>query len=190
MALPGATLAGLYSGALTNAPALAAAQEVLRDYHRSLPAAALQQLTDQPVIAFGIAYPIGVLGVMLSFQIYRTVFRIKPSHVDPGNSIQVRDFRVHNPRVTGEPLAEVLRLHRDLGFIVSRIRHGSETVLATAESRLAARRHRGSGGRRRIARAGAPHFRRPGGGAHRAGSKRARLPARVCVEPRVCGKAD
>jgi hypothetical protein len=55
--LSGATLAGLFSGALTNAPALAAAQEVLRDNHRSLGAIALQQLVDGPVIAFGIAYP-------------------------------------------------------------------------------------------------------------------------------------
>jgi putative transport protein len=53
--LPGPVLAGLFSGALTNAPALAAAQEVLRDNHRSLPAAALQQLVDGPVIAFGLA---------------------------------------------------------------------------------------------------------------------------------------
>src|SRR6202043_2591722 len=42
--LPGPTLAGLFSGALTNAPALAAAQEVLRDNHRSLAPPALQQL--------------------------------------------------------------------------------------------------------------------------------------------------
>jgi len=134
--LPGATLAGLFSGALTNAPALASAQEVLRDNHRWLSAAALQQLVDQPVIAFGIAYPFGVLGVMLSFQIYRTVFRIKPARPKPADPIEVRDFQVCNPGVTGLPLAEVLRLHRDLGFVVSRIRHGDATTLATAESRL------------------------------------------------------
>src|SRR5215469_8790042 len=46
--LAGPDLAGLFSGALTNAPALAAAQEVLRDNHRSLPAGALQQLVDRP----------------------------------------------------------------------------------------------------------------------------------------------
>jgi putative transport protein len=134
--LPGATLAGLFSGALTNAPALASAQEVLRDNHRWLSAAALQQLVDQPVIAFGIAYPFGVLGVMLSFQIYRTVFRIKPARPKPADPIEVRDFQVCNPGVTGLPLAEVLRLHHDLGFVVSRIRHGDATTLATAESRL------------------------------------------------------
>lgn len=135
--LPGATLAGLFSGALTNAPALAAAQEVLRDNHRWLPAGTLQQLVDQPVIAFGIAYPFGVLGVMLSFQVYRTLFRIKPAKMETVDPIQVRDFEVCNPGVTESPLADVLRLYRDLGFVVSRIRHGQTTSLATGDSRLA-----------------------------------------------------
>jgi len=134
--LPGPTLAGLFSGALTNAPALAAAQEVLRDNHRNLSAAALQELMDRPVIAFGIAYPMGVLGVMLSLQIYRTVFRIQAGRVETAEPIEVRDFLVQNPGVTGEKLAEVLKLYPDLGFVVSRIRHGESTSLATSESRL------------------------------------------------------
>jgi putative transport protein len=133
----GAMLAGLFSGALTNAPALAAAQEVLRDNHRTMPAAALQQLVDQAVIAFGIAYPFGVLGVMLSIQLYRSLFRIKPAATEAGNRIEVRDFVVQNPRVTGQRLGEILRLHKGLGFVVSRIQHNGETTLATADSRLA-----------------------------------------------------
>lgn len=137
LALPGPTLAGLFSGALTNAPALAAAQEVLRDNHRSLPAAALQRLIDQPVIAFGIAYPFGVLGVMLSLQVYRTVFRIKPAAAEPVEPIAVRDFLVQNPGVTGQSLADVLRIHKDLGFVISRIRHGGNILLATGDARLA-----------------------------------------------------
>ena len=134
---PGATLAGLFSGALTNAPALAAAQEVLRDNNRGLPAAALQLLVDRPVIAFGIAYPFGVLGVMLSFQLYRIIFRVKPARPDVPEPIEVGDFLVQNPGIVGQSLAEILRLHKDLGFVVSRIRHSGSTSLATAESQLA-----------------------------------------------------
>ncbi len=135
--LPGPTLAGLFSGSLTNAPALAAAQEVLRDNNRGLSPSILQQLVDRPVIAFGLAYPFGVLGVMLSFQVYRTIFRIKPARSEPADPIEVRDFVVQNPGVTGQSLADVLRLHKDLGFVISRIRHGEETTLATADSQLA-----------------------------------------------------
>jgi putative transport protein len=126
--LAGPALAGLFAGALTNAPALAAAQEILRDNHHGLP--------DSPVIAFGLAYPFGVLGVMLSFQIYRTIFRIQPEPAEPGPAIEVRDFIVRNPGITGRPLAEVLRIYTGLDFVVSRIRHHDDTSLATGESCL------------------------------------------------------
>ena len=134
--LSGPALAGLFSGALTNAPALAAAQEILRDNHRDLPASALQQLIDGPVISFGIAYPFGVLGVMLSFQIYRKMFHVKPFAEPAPDPIEVRDFVVQNPGITGQPLSELLRVHKDIGFVLSRIRRGGETTLAMPESRL------------------------------------------------------
>jgi len=125
LAMPGPTLAGLFSGALTNAPALAAAQEAL-GRNRGL-----------PVIAFGIAYPFGVLGVMLSVQICRSVFGIKPARPEPGEPIEVHDCVVQNPDVTVQNLAEVLRMRKDLGFVISRVQQGERTGLATAESRRA-----------------------------------------------------
>jgi putative transport protein len=92
---------------------------------------------DQPVIAFGIAYPFGVLGVMLSFQLYRTVFRIKPSKPEPVEAIDVHDYVVQNPGICGQSLGDILRLHKDLGFVISRMQQGGATVLATAASQLA-----------------------------------------------------
>ena len=124
--LSGPTLAGLFSGALTNAPALAAAQEALRGHP-----------SDQTVIAFGIAYPFGVLGVMLGFQLYRTAFGIKPAKAEPAEPIEVRDFIVQNPGIAGQSLAEIRRVHQNLGFIVSRVQRNGQTSLATADTRLA-----------------------------------------------------
>jgi putative transport protein len=180
----GATLAGLYSGALTNAPALAAAQEVLRDNHRTRPAAVLQQLVDQAVIAFGIAYPFGVLGVMLSIQLYRSLFPIKPAATEAGNRIEVRDFVVQNPRVTGQRLAEILRLHKDLGFVVSRIQHNGETTLATADSRLALDDIVAVVGHQ-AALERAHHLFGDPAKPDRTRPERPRLPARVCFQPRL-----
>src|SRR5206468_185109 len=85
----------------------------------------------------GIAYPFGVLGVMLSFQLYRTLFRIQPTRADAADPIEVRDFLVQNPGITGQPLADLFRIHKDLDFVISRIRTGDVTTLATPESRLA-----------------------------------------------------
>src|SRR5215471_17338408 len=113
LTLPGPTLAGLFSGSLTNAPALAAAQEVIRDNHIGS--------GDRPVIAFGIAYPFGVLGVMLSFQLYRVMFGATLSKTEAAEAIEVHDYVVQNPGVCGQNLNDVLRLHKDLGFVISRM---------------------------------------------------------------------
>jgi len=68
LGLPSTSGAGLFCGALTNTPALAAARETIRELGagRGLPADQVRLLAEQPVVAYGIAYPIGVVGVLLS----------------------------------------------------------------------------------------------------------------------------
>jgi putative transport protein len=56
------TTAGLFSGALTNTPALAAAVEALR-------AGAPGMTVSEPVVAYSICYPLGVLGVVLALRL-------------------------------------------------------------------------------------------------------------------------
>ena len=122
LALPGPTIAGLYSGALTNAPALAAAQELVR--------------SAQPVIGFGIAYPFGVVGVMLSFHIARRLWRVTMQPPKPPPPILSRDFVVRNPGIDELRIADVMRIHNNLGFVISRVRHDGETRIATSDTRL------------------------------------------------------
>jgi putative transport protein len=136
--LGGATLAGTFSGALTNAPALAAAQEVLRQtaLAGALPAAAAQRLIDQPVIGFGIAYPFGVLGVMLSFHLARKLWKPAMTPPETVGEILSRDFVVRNPGIAGHSIGDILRLHPTLGFVVSRVQHAGRTSIATPHTVL------------------------------------------------------
>lgn len=55
--------AGLYAGSLTNTPALAT---VLESVTTSTPAAELDAALADPVVGYSVAYPIGVLGVILA----------------------------------------------------------------------------------------------------------------------------
>lgn len=59
--LSGPTMAGLFAGSLTNTPALAGVIEALR--HAGATADAGQS---EPVVAYSLAYPIGVLGMILA----------------------------------------------------------------------------------------------------------------------------
>ena len=52
---------------MTNTPALAAARELLRERGRSagLSAEQLRAASDEPVVGYSIAYPMGVIGVLV-----------------------------------------------------------------------------------------------------------------------------
>ena len=120
--------AGLFCGALTNAPALAAAQDLLR---QQSPAS-----VDKPVVAFGIAYPLGVLGVMLSFQLYRVILRVKLGPPASGPTIEVGSFVVTNPDCERCTIHQVLERAAGTHFVVTRIRRNGTEVPAAPDMEL------------------------------------------------------
>jgi putative transport protein len=132
--------AGLFAGALTNTPALAAIRERLRD------SAASQKMTpedslalaNEPVVMYGIAYPIGVIGVLLCLQVAGRFWRKNPGPAVEHPEIQVRNFAVMNPGIAGRTVSEVLTLHRNPGFVISRIQHADGIDMAQPETVLSA----------------------------------------------------
>ncbi len=133
-----ARAAGLYTGAMTNTPALAAARELLHQRGRSagLSPEQLRVASDEPVVAYSIAYPMGVIGVLLSFAVLRRLWRPEMEPPAEGPEIRVRNFAVMNPAVIGRTVEEVLRPHRDPGFVVSRIQHGAASDIVRGDTRL------------------------------------------------------
>jgi putative transport protein len=71
--LPGTFRAGLFAGGLTNTPALAA---VLESVKASTPVAALETRLTEPIVAYSVTYPIGVLGVILAITTLERLFRV------------------------------------------------------------------------------------------------------------------
>ena len=88
------------------------------------------------MVAYSVAYPIGVIGVLLSFQLARRLWGLKVPPAEEAPEIQARDFVVSNPGITGRTIADVLRVHKDVGFVISRIRHGGRTDLAKSDTVL------------------------------------------------------
>lgn len=138
--IPAARAAGLFCGAFTNTPALAASRERVREASRNagLSPDEVRMAADQPVVAYSIAYPIGVIGVLLCFQVARRLWGVEFERGDEGPEIRVRDFVVRNPGVIGHRVEEVLSLHKDLGFVISRIQQDGRTTLVKSDTRLQA----------------------------------------------------
>jgi putative transport protein len=121
--------AGILSGGTTNTPSLGAAQQ------------AMATVSDGPrqanlaAMAYAVAYPFGVLGIILSMVILRAIFRIDPKHeltllqqkmAEGVSEVRRGTFVVENANLASEPIKNVPGLG-DEGVVVSRIRRKSET---------------------------------------------------------------
>jgi len=106
--LPLAATVGILSGAVTNTPSMAAAQQAIRS-RIDLPPGAEQTVG----LGYAIAYPMGVLGTILTMVLIRRWFRINPAaEAEQYAATQARaatspanlNIEVKNPRLTGQPV--------------------------------------------------------------------------------------
>jgi putative transport protein len=73
LGLRGTFVAGMYTGSLTNTPALAAILEYIKGV---APAATRDQLLSEPVVGYSVAYPMGVIGMLLAINVMQRVWKI------------------------------------------------------------------------------------------------------------------
>lgn len=137
--VPPAAAVGLLSGAVTNTPGLAAAQQALKDVP-GLDAATMAM----PSIGYAVAYPFGVLGIILSMITMRLAFRIDPllesqRFMDTGlmrkSGPANINLAVRNPGVTGKTLDTVLAALAGR-VVVSRLSRNGTVHVATSASTL------------------------------------------------------
>ena len=120
---------GMYAGAMTSTPGLAAAMDAAGD-----PAAG---------VGYGIAYPFGVVGVVLFVQLIPRLLRFdvaeeekRLADAEPkGKRVQRRQFKVSNPACSGKTLAD-LEFHRISEANVTRVARNGEVKAAGPDTRL------------------------------------------------------
>jgi putative transport protein len=119
LGLNGAQTAGLFAGSLTNTPALAAVIEQLSRL------GADETLRAEPVVGYSVAYPVGVLGMILSIYLTRRLWQI-----DLQQEVQhLREFGAI-------AIAELVKT-RGWNVIFSRLQHDGRVELATSTTQLA-----------------------------------------------------
>lgn len=133
--------AGIFSGATTNTPSLGAAQEALR----SLPEATAER-TALPGMGYAVAYPFGILGIIISMVVIRALGRINvPEELNSFREAQRagQESLTHSTVVLTNPNLDGLEVRQlpgieKLGVVISRLRKaGQEEVhIARAETVL------------------------------------------------------
>ena len=132
--------AGLLSGAVTNTPSLAAAQQALQ----GLPGTTAET-AKLPGLGYAVAYPFGILGMIITMLLARVVFRIDlRRETDALKQQQEAEapppparmhLQVKNPNLEGVPLRE-LPMWQEAGIVVSRVLHEGHLQVAQPETRL------------------------------------------------------
>jgi putative transport protein len=137
--VPLAAGSGLLSGATTNTPSLAAAGEALRQVGAEPDTAAIQGL------AYAVAYPFGIIGIIVTMLLVRSAFRIdvaaevhaaerqmKPSTPPPSG----RNFEVRNANLAGLRIEQIPGLAGS-GVVVSRFSRDGVVAVARPGTVLA-----------------------------------------------------
>ncbi|HYH37750.1 MAG TPA: putative transporter [Azospirillum sp.] len=117
---------GIFSGAVTNTPSLAAAQEILG----AVGATPMQQAT--PSLGYAVAYPFGIAGILLAMAVVRHVFRIDPvaeaevferQRRATIELLETLDVAIRNPGVVGLAVKDLVHSGEE-GVAVSRMMRG------------------------------------------------------------------
>lgn len=137
-----AVITGIMCGAVTNTPGLGAAKQVVSDYNATHPTMAVDG--DLLGTGYAVAYPLGVIGIILSMIVIRAIFRIKVNkEVDEynaslgvgGNHLESVVVKVVNPAFHGKTVEEVAAFI-DKELVFSRIERNGEFMVPTADFRL------------------------------------------------------
>ncbi|EHR7868849.1 putative transporter [Escherichia coli] len=122
--IPLPVVLGIFSGAVTNTPALGAGQQILRDLGTPL------EMVDQMGMSYAMAYPFGICGILFTMWMLRVIFRVnveteaqqhESSRTNGGALIKTINIRVENPNLHDLAIKDVPILNGDK-IICSRLK--------------------------------------------------------------------
>ena len=135
--IPLPVVLGIFSGAVTNTPALGAGQQILRDLGVPF------EVVDKMGMSYAMAYPFGICGILLTMWLVRLFFRINVEkeaqrfEESSGNGhahLHTINVRVENPNLNQMAIQDVPMLNSD-NIVCSRLKRG-ELLMVPAPGTL------------------------------------------------------
>lgn len=131
-------MTGVMSGAVTNTPGLGAAQAAVKDLHIN------NGNTQAITLAYAVAYPLGVFGIILSLVILRKILGInldnerelhrKLNFIRSNKPISIH-LCLENKQLIGKPIKKIFELLKE-PIVISRMLQNDETITPTPETIL------------------------------------------------------
>ncbi|MDP9499679.1 putative transporter [Bisgaard Taxon 45] len=127
---------GIYSGAVTNTPSLGAGQQILSEL-------GLTQTTSTMGMAYAIAYPFGICGILLSMWLIRLFFRIKiddeaksflKESGQDKETLGSINVRVTNPNLDGLRLVDIPGFDEQRDIVCTRLKRDEHISVPQADT--------------------------------------------------------
>lgn len=120
-------MVGILCGATTNTPALGAAQQTLKQM-------GLESST--PALGCAVAYPLGVIGVILAVLLIRKLLvrreDLEIPEKDDTNKTYIAAFQVHNPAIFNKSIKDIAHMSYPK-FVISRLWRDGKVTIPTSE---------------------------------------------------------
>ncbi|EPP4621123.1 putative transporter [Escherichia albertii] len=134
--IPLPVVLGIFSGAVTNTPALGAGQQILRDLGTPM------EMVDLMGMSYAMAYPFGICGILFTMWLLRVMFRVnveteaqqhESTRTNGGALIKTINIRVDNPNLHDLAIKDVPILNGDK-IICSRLKREETLKVPSPET--------------------------------------------------------
>ena len=129
---------GLLAGAVTNTPMLGAAQQALIQMDPDS-----QQAANDMAMACAVAYPFGLVGMIVSVLIIKKIFapkEFKKAEDSTSDNTFVAEYQISNPAIFGKTIMEI-RQSAECQFVISRVWKNETLIIPTSETILEENEH-------------------------------------------------
>lgn len=129
---------GLLAGAVTNTPMLGAAQQTLLQINPDN-----TQVANDMAMACAVAYPFGLVGMIVSVLILKKTFapkEFKKSDDKASDNTYIAEYQISNPAIFGKTIMAI-RQNADCQFVISRVWKNERLIIPTSETILEENEH-------------------------------------------------
>ena len=129
---------GLLAGAVTNTPMLGAGQQALLQMDPNN-----MQAANDMAMACAVAYPFGLVGMIISVLILKKLFapkEYKKADNTSSDNTYIAEYQISNPAIFGKTIMDI-RQNADCQFVISRVWKNETLIIPTSETVLEENEH-------------------------------------------------
>jgi putative transport protein len=145
LSIDASLLSGVYSGSLTNTPALASLVDTIKQLNMDKSQPELNSILGKPIAGYSITYPFGVIGVILSMYFFKIILSINLDKESikianilglGGENLDNRDIRITSIDLINKKVSDIFSNEELSDIVISRIKKKNNVQIVNGDTVL------------------------------------------------------